>query len=127
MGISGIGSYGEYGGLFNYYRVNDIPVVDVESVKNSEMNADLMESEQSTYETQDRIDTRSRIANLEDVSISLNKTDYDYIGKDASIGTLDMDSILSDAKKDSILDDYSYFVTPGMLGTNEDGSVFLKE
>lgn len=126
MGVSGIGSFGEYGGLFNYYRINDIPVVDVETVSNQDLNSDLEDSSASSFAGPAYEDTRSRVANLEDVSISMQKADYDYIGRDASLGSLDMDAVISESKKDSILDDYSYFVTPNMIGNSEDGSVFLK-
>ena len=129
MGISGIGNFGEYGGLFNYYRINDIPVVDVEIVSNQDLSGDIHDDSlglPAGLETPAEPDQRSRVANLEDVSLSMNKTDYDYIGKDASLANLDVQSQVSEARKDSILDDYNYFVTPGMLGSNEDGTVFLK-
>ena len=56
-------------------------------------------------------DTRSRVADVENISLNFNTGDtYDYIGKDSDLSLLDVDQVLSDMKKDSVLDQYRYFV-----------------
>ncbi|MCR4961965.1 MAG: hypothetical protein K6A74_10945 [Lachnospiraceae bacterium] len=138
MAINGIG----YGGFANY-RVTDIPSVDIETVKKqdeakiAEQSGLRQEVESSPISTPVRDDlavkedTRSRSANLEDVSLSFNTgDDYSYIGSDSEIGNLDMQKAISDMRKDKILEDYQYFVGSAQdlqsQFANEDGQVFLK-
>lgn len=127
-----INSLSEYGG-FNY-KVVDIPQVDLETVK--KQDAALKAKEESLPEipavTEPKVpDTRSRMADLDDVSLTFNTgDDYSYIGSDFEIGSLDIEQAISDMKRDSILQDYQYFVgsTDGLApsSANEDGKVFLK-
>lgn len=65
-------------------------------------------------------DNRSRTADLENISLNFNTGDtYDYIGKNSSPELLDMDQVISDMKKDSVLEQYRYFV-----GANEAANEF---
>lgn len=48
---------------------------------------------------------------LQDISIGFNKNDdFSYIGKDADIASLDIQKAISDMQKDSIFQEYQYFV-----------------
>lgn len=125
----------DYGGLYNNYRPISIPQVDVNTVK-SQDEAKLAENEAAAMgtplvENTATVDNRSRIANLEDISLGFNAgEDFSYIGSEADSGLLDMDKLISDMKKDKILEDYQYFVGSSQnvapQASNEDGMVFLK-
>lgn len=132
MAISGIG---QYGGFYTNYRVTDIPNVDIETVKKQDELAasGIGQEEQdslisSPVSIQPAEDTRSRSANLEDISLNFNTgDDYSYIGSESSIGGLDMQKAISDMHKDKILEDYQYFVGSAQDQlSNDDGKVFLK-
>ncbi len=142
MAINGLG----YGGFYSSYRVTDIPQVDVETVKKQEEQK-LNEQLGVSTEAQSAVsapagveakednpaiaDNRSRIANLEDISLNFNQgEDYSYIGSESEIGDLDMQKAISDMRKDKILEDYQYFVGSAQdvqsAFANDDGKVFLK-
>lgn len=133
MAVNGIGEYGGFG-----YKVFDIPKVDFETVKKqdeaqriAEEALPVIEAPQVIEESPKEPDNRSRIANLEDVSITFNQgEDYGYIGSDFEIGGLDMEKAVSEMRRDKILEDYQYFVGPSQnLDTgfaSDDGKVFLK-
>lgn len=126
-----------YNGLSNYAAFNsykrDIPVVDPEEVKrqldeNSQAEAKKTEAVEtlSPYQ-QSKIDSRSQVALLEDVSLTFNKEEtFDYIGQDASVKSLDMEKAISDMKKDSILEEYQYFVGDSKNLFSDDGIVIAK-
>ena len=135
MTIDGLG---QYGGFYTNYKVTDIPSVDIDTVKKQDEAAKQAETSVSLVKEnpvsspvsieEPKADTRSRMADLEDVSLSFNKgDDYSYIGSDSEIGDLDMQKAISDMRKDSILQDYQYFVGSSQDAfSNEDGKVFLK-
>lgn len=134
MAIQGLS---EYGGLYNNYRVVDIPKVDFETVKkqdelNKESQASLPVYEEPKAASVEPVeDNRSKIANLDDISLTFNTgDDYSYIGSESPLENLDMQKAISDMRKDSILEDYQYFVGSSSDMTNsfsnDDGKVFLK-
>jgi len=71
-----------------------------------------------------------RTAQLEDVSLTFNKQDdFGTIGMDVDIAKLDMEKVVSDSKRDSILAGYRTFVGPTpeqMVAEYEDGLVIQK-
>ena len=75
-------------------------------------------------------DQRSRIADLEDVSLTFNKEEsFDYIGSESGLDNLDMQKAISDMKKDEVLQGYQYFVGSAQnlaLQNSDDGAVFRK-
>ncbi len=129
MALNGIS---QYGGLYNNYRVVDIPKVDVKTVEEQ----DLKKREEAvvpSLETFEPVvaDNRTKSADLENISLNFNKNDdYSYIGMDFSIESLDMEQAISDMKKDKILEDYQYFVGSSTelneKFASEDGKVMLK-
>lgn len=129
MAISGIG---QYGGFYTNYRVTDIPNVDIETVKKQDelalagVSQDAQESTISPVAKTE--DTRSRSADLENISLNFNTgNDYSYIGSESEIGDMDMQKAISDMHKDKILEDYQYFVGSAQDQlSNDDGKVFLK-
>ena len=126
-----------YNGLSNYSNYNrmDIPQVKPEDIKAQEAKAEELKAQESAQETSySQIDTvaydnRSRVANLEDVSLTFNKEDsFDYIGSESSIKSLDMQKAISDMKMDGILQEYQYFVgSSKALYQDADGIVIPKQ
>jgi len=123
-----------YSNFHSSYGMQQIPVVRPEQVstenaqpKEQQVQAPQKVSEpaQVSYAPQ-----ASRIANLEDISLTFNREDsFDNIGVDADIATLDMSKAISDMKRDSILSDYQTFVGPStdqLMAGIEDGIVIPK-
>ncbi|MBR6003340.1 MAG: hypothetical protein IK068_01305 [Lachnospiraceae bacterium] len=132
-----INLYSDYGGFYNNYKVVDIPKVDLEAVskqeevKKIEENASMAMQVPALEKPEEALDTRSRIADLDNISLNFNSgDDYSYIGSDFEIEKLDIQKAISDMKKDKILEDYQFFVgdKDEMKNTfkDEDGAVFLK-
>ena len=122
----------DYGGLYSNYRPGQIPMVDVAEVAKQDEQA-LKASENvvaaPVLETPVN-DNRSRMADLDNISLNFNTgDDYSYIGSESDMATLDMEKLISDMKKDKVLEDYQYFVgstnTQNTFADN-DGAVFLK-
>jgi hypothetical protein len=122
----------DYGGLYSNYRPVQIPMVDVSEVAKQDENA-IKASENvvaaPVLETPVN-DNRSRMADLDNISLNFNTgDDYSYIGSESDMATLDMEKLISDMKKDKVLEDYQYFVgstnTQNTFADN-DGAVFLK-
>ena len=65
---------------------------------------------------------------IEDISLSLNESSasFDMKGKDSDIASLDMEKAISDMKKDSILEEYQYFVGDSKNLFSDDGIVIAK-
>lgn len=131
----------QYAGIQNSYLANNIKSVDVETVRRQDQQK--LEKDSNIQSTSSNLHTAEadklraqRVATLEDISLSFRKNDdYEYIGKDSNIENLDMQKAISDMKKDSILQDYQYFVgsaqgfqkEQGILQSmTEDGMVFIK-
>ena len=120
----------QYGSYYQNYR-SEIKQVSVDEVKQQDKQQLQAAQEdistlQQEYRQQE--DTRSRSADLENISLTFCKNDtYDYIGKDASLENLDMMSAISDMQKDKVLEQYQYFVKPkDVLLSDVDGTVIQK-
>ncbi|MBS7303932.1 MAG: hypothetical protein KIG50_07330 [Lachnospiraceae bacterium] len=128
MSIYGIGQYGNFQ---SQYRIADIPKVDVEQKSASpvkeEQDALINSSSLSIVEGQ-QADER-RFTDPNEISIGINKNDdFSYIGKDKDIQNLDIRKAISDMQKDSILQDYQYFVGNAReIYHSEDGIVLSKQ
>lgn len=132
MAIQG---FTDYGGFCNQYRVNDIPKVNTAEIRKQEEQPNVMEenldSLQQNYTSQiTETDKRSKIANLENISLTFQKENtFDYIGSDSEIGNLDIQKAVSDMKKDQVLEEYQYFVGSAVdnsISDTEDGRVLQK-
>lgn len=118
------------------YGISRIPVVSPEEVKAQDQARELESSKVQAVSavkpevTQVNVNQASRMANLEDVSLTFNKADtFDNIGIDADITNLDMTKAISDMRRDSILSDYQQFVGPSteqLMAGLEDGVVIMK-
>ena len=127
-----INALSQFGGLYNNYRVTDIPKVDIKEVEAQDLKKQ-QEATVPSLETFEPVvaDNRTKSADLENISLTFNKNDdYSYIGMDFSIEALDMEQAISDMKKDKILEDYQYFVGSSErlneTFASEDGKVMLK-
>lgn len=112
MGIefsSGFGNIQPY-----YTKAYEIPSVTPEEVRRQEeqASADRVQEQQSPTPAHETVaDTRTKAADLENVSLTFHKEEtFDYIGSESSLVGLDMQKAISDMKKDSILQEYQYFV-----------------
>lgn len=133
VSIMGIG---RIGGFYQNYQVEPIKRVELDTVREQDAIKKQQENEIPVQKSQDTLtapDNRSRMADLENISLTFNTGDtYDYIGKDSDLTLLDMDKVLSDMKKDSVLDQYRYFVGAEEAnsalgkGLDGDGIVVLK-
>lgn len=123
---------GRIGGFYQSYPVEPIKRVELETVKEQDEIRRQQEEVNTNAGFDTRIsapDSRSRSADLENISLNFNTGDtYDYIGKDSDLALLDMEQVISDMKKDSVLDQYRYFVGSEDLGGDlgADGTVILK-
>ena len=139
MGIGPISGFGDFGGLYGSYRMQNIPLVDEKTVRAqdaekaagqagfAENPAQSVSAPIKEEEAQDR--KAARVADLQNISLTFNKEDdFGYIGSDAPLSKLDMEKAISDMKKDSALEQYQYFVgNRGMdIANTADGSVMLK-
>jgi len=102
-----------FGGISSYYnRAYEIPSVTPEEVKKQEQQQQTASpvAKAEALEVQ-AIDTRSKTADLENISLTFNKEEsYDYLGSESSLTGLDMQKAISDMKRDSVLQEYQYFV-----------------
>lgn len=133
-----IQGFGQYGGFYQQNRVSPIKQVSVDQVKQQDELKKQQEESKQTVESlqkeyaQATPDTRSRTADLENISLTFNAGEtYDYIGKDAGYENLDMMRAISDMQKDKVLEQYQYFVGPqdianNVISNNEDGTVIQK-
>lgn len=102
-----------YGKLYTNYPVRNIPQVDQteaeeQLIQSQKQEAGILESSNRQPAA---VDNRSRNADLENISLTFHPAgDGAAIGKDSDILSLDMQKAISDMKKDSILEEYQYFV-----------------
>lgn len=114
------------------YGMSRIPVVRPEDVaKQDQAKAQALDTPVAPKQSApEYVNPASRMANLEDVSLTFNKEDsFDNIGSDVDITNLDMTKAISDMKRDSILSDYQSFVGPSpaqLMSSLEDGVVVIK-
>ncbi|MDO5572905.1 MAG: hypothetical protein Q4G60_02880 [bacterium] len=71
---------------------------------------------------------RTAASDLQDISLKFNRDeDINLVGRDSSLAGLDVEKAISDMRKDSMLEQYQYFVGSGSnIVNDEDGLVFQK-
>lgn len=126
MGIQFYSGYLD-GTSYQNYRRPDIATVSVEEVQKQDEEKNARESSLYTYTpTQD---TRTKTADLENISLTFQKdASFDYLGSESNLENLDIQKAVSDMRKDSILQEYQYFVgsSQELLQSSEDGIVIPK-
>ena len=107
----GISDYSSY---FQNYRIPNIPEVKPGQIEQQEQlqPTPVNPQEKTVITEQEPVrNPAGKNADLENISLKFNTgEDYGYIGKDSDIEQLDMQKAISDMKKDSILQQYQYFV-----------------
>ncbi len=107
----GISDYNSY---FRNYRIPDIPEVKPGQLQQQErlQQEPVVPQERRVVTEQEPVrNPAGKSADLENISLKFNTgEDYGYIGMDSDIAQLDMQKAISDMKKDSILQQYQYFV-----------------
>lgn len=107
----GISDYSSY---FQNYRIPNIPEVKPGQIEQQEKlkPAPVRPQEKTVITEQEPVrNPAGKTADLENISLKFNTgEDYGYIGKDSDIEQLDMQKAISDMQKDSILQQYQYFV-----------------
>lgn len=120
----------EYGNLYQNYNIQNMKTVTPDEVKKQSEQTLQKHSKQSNYSTPTiENDTRSRIADLDNISLTFRKDEsFDYIGTYSSLENLDMEKAISDMKKDQVLQQYQYFVgnSQNIIANNADGIVIAK-
>ena len=124
----------DYDNFISSYGMQRIPTVDPSGLGKEAQQTEAPAKEQqqpqvgSSYVRD--VPQAPRTANLEDVSLTFNKQDdFGTIGMDVDIAKLDMEKVVSDSKRDSILSGYRTFVGPTpeqMVAEFEDGLVIAK-
>ena len=125
MGISAMNLYQSFQ---SNYRINDIPRVDVEAVKEKEINSTPENLSPSVLIEDVKPDNRPRSLDPNEVSITFNKNDdFSNIGSEKDIHKLDIRQAISDMKQDSLFQEYQYFVgSASNVFQSEDGKVLAK-
>lgn len=126
MGINGIS---DYANLIRDYRIPAVRFAESEEISErsglrEETGTTAIEAQEASSGVRER-----RNANLEDISIVFNRQDeFGYIGKDSDIRSLDVEKAISDMKKDSVLQQYQYFVGSfrELSSESPDGTVIQK-
>ena len=131
MGIQiyqGMGSLSTYS---NYHRP-EIKQVSEEEVRRQDQQQTALQQSTPDYShisdlaAQDR---RAKTVDLENISLTFNKTDsFDYLGSESGLENLDIMKAVSDMRKDEVLQEYQYFVGSSLnfAFQSEDGVVIPK-
>ena len=125
-----------YNNFTSSYGMQQIPVVRPQDVEAQDAARKQLDEQVKVAPAQVNVPDESsfvrasKIANLEDVSLTFNKEDsFDMIGADVDIAGLDISKAISDMKRDSLLADYQTFVGPSsdqLMAGLSDGIVFQK-
>lgn len=125
MGIYnvGTGSVGDYSGILRNYKVPVIPwaaSVKIRArsfpVQAEKASAAITEPETLSAvipEQTDapRKDMSGRNVGVEEITFTFNRQeDFEYIGRDIDIHSLDVEKAIDEMKKDEVLHQYQYFV-----------------
>ena len=118
----------QYPGINNNYIPNLHKVQEVQTAQITPP-AETQEAHEITPVQEEQVVRVSR-ANINplEVSIAFRGDEGAHIGTESDVKNLDMQKAISDMQKDSILEEYSYFVgsTAGSMFQSADGMVFLK-
>lgn len=125
MGIQIYQGMGSLSTCSNYQRP------EIKLVSGEEVGRQDQEQQQGTpdysrmtdFAAQDR---RAKASDLENISLTFNKTDsFDYLGSESGLENLDVMKAVSDMRKDEVLQEYQYFVgsSQNFAFQSEDGVV----
>ena len=111
---------GKIGGFYQNYSMEPIKKAETDSVTEKEKLQEQAElsgrqsdaaAQNGLPDTQEMPHQHFKAVDPKNLSLNFNAGEtYDYIGKDSSMELLDMEQVISDMKKDSVLEQYRYFV-----------------
>ena len=112
--------------ILSSYSINEIPKVNVEALKPEQTLTDERPANAAGQNEKGISREEVKNANIEDISMTFNLGEnFGYIGRDREAELLDMQKAVAEAKTDTVLRDYQYFVGNGKpVFESEDGSVF---
>ena len=131
-------SYPTQNALSNIPTVGqDVPKVDTGAEQSVIREKDAQKQQEAQQQTvmsalspaqESGLADRTATSNLQDISLKFNRDEEaNLVGRDSSLAGLDVEKAISDMKKDSMLEQYQYFVGSGSSIVNdEDGLVFQK-
>lgn len=139
MAISGLSQYDLFQNFNQYNALSKIPTVE-EASQIPQQVEDTMQAPQTKQSAEDETTTlsprqesvlgkRSSAADLQDISLNFNqKEEFNLVGQNSGLAGLDVEKAISDMKKDSVLEQYQYFVgsSDSTVINDEDGLVFQK-
>ena len=131
------GRISDYGSLYNPSNRYEVKTVDLETVqkqdqeKSKPISLNLFSNVEQSEPSIMTDSKASKTANLEDISLTFQQNEsFDYIGQDKNVLSLDVEQAISDMKKDSVLQEYQYFVGSSKnlfeVNQSEDGIVIPK-
>ncbi len=128
-----------YNNISVYYRIPEASAVtpqkieaQQETVPGSTKSGNAAEEQPTGGQIQQSAAEESALqkrtsVNPSEISMTFHKEEtFDYLGSESSLMNLDMQKAISDMKKDSILQDYQYFVGSTISVNPEDGMVIRK-
>lgn len=128
----GIGSVSDYTGLLQDYKVPVIQDVRLKDVQTQDFTAQdgTVTAAADTRKTPSAVVPERKDTSLEDISITFNRQEnFEYIGRDSDIHSLDVEKAIDDMKKDQVLQQYQYFVGSSrnlFAAESTDGAVIQK-
>lgn len=127
-----ISSYFDFNSMLQNYQAPVIPQVGVDVVVQQDNEKQLEDQNlniDTTIDNHSQTLTKRDDAPLENISLTFNKQeDFEYLGKDHDIHSLDIQKAISDMKKDDVLQQYQYFVgkSRDLYVDSPDGTVIRK-
>lgn len=122
-----------FGGMQSYYKASEIPAITLSEAptQNGQKTAEkqiVREDVKPSVPAEAVEDRRSKNTDLQDISLTFHKEEnFDYLGSESALMNLDVQKAISDMRKDSILQEYQYFVgTSPFYQNTDDGTVFRK-
>ena len=125
MTISGINNSYSYA---SYSKKIDTSSTDADVSQVSQVNQPLpiessISSDDQPQQQASELPKPSRTGNLEKIIFDFKKNnEFNLVGAQSKVEDVDVDKALSDMKKDSVLDQYKFFVKSSLL-SDADGSV----
>lgn len=124
MSVSGISMYSS-----SASRLNAIPIREDHNSKTGQLtdieDAGIQKQDQPDRKATPERNNAPRTSNAEDFTFDFKKNSYQLVAARTDLEDIDVEKAMSDMKKDTILDQYKFFVKPANLATDEDGTVKL--
>ena len=126
-----IGGFEDYSSYLQNYRVPEIPSVSLEEVRRQDQQHKAAEASQglATSQSTSVAQAPRKDALLEDISLTFNRSeDFGFLGRESDLALLDAETVVSEARKDDILQQYQFFAggKSANIVDNADGLVIAK-